>query len=254
MNRDTIDWSGPMPAVTTPFNVDMSVDEESFVANVKRLFDAGATGMVGAGCTGEFWALRPQERQNLARLAVETCDGRGPIIIGAAGICEEEVIEQIAAAKEVGADAALVLPPYFVKVTDVETIAHLEAIADRSELPVVLYNIPGNAGNAITPDIADRLADHDKVVATKVNGCLSSNNAETLKQAALDHLGIIYAPKCSVYEELALGKLVTVLPTYKPRVLGVYAVYPYTRHKPKKIALLIEHIRDAYQALNYYFE
>ena len=51
MNRDTIDWSGPMPAVTTPFNVDMSVDEESFVANVKRLFDAGATGIVGAGCT-----------------------------------------------------------------------------------------------------------------------------------------------------------------------------------------------------------
>ena len=197
MNRDTIDWSGPMPAVTTPFNVDMSVDEESFVANVKRLFDAGATGLVGAGCTGEFWALSPQERQNLARLAVETCDGRGPIIIGAAGICEEEVIEQIAAAKEVGADAALVLPPYFVKVTDVETIAHLEAIADRSELPVVLYNIPGNAGNAITPDIADRLADHDKVVAIKESSGDWNNFHATLNRVK-DRIRVFCGPSSTI--------------------------------------------------------
>jgi dihydrodipicolinate synthase/N-acetylneuraminate lyase len=58
MNRHSIDWAGPMPAVTTPFHADLSMDEEGFVANIKRLLNAGATGIVAAGCTGEFWACR----------------------------------------------------------------------------------------------------------------------------------------------------------------------------------------------------
>ena len=167
MNRSSIDWSGPMPATTTPFTSDLSIDEESFVANISRLFDAGATGMVAAGCTGEFWALTLEERAKLARLTADACKGRGPAIIGTGSIREGEIIEQTFAAKDAGADGVLVMPPYFARVTDAEIIAHFEAIAERSALPVVLYNIPGNAGNAITPEIADRLADLDKVVAIK---------------------------------------------------------------------------------------
>ena len=167
MNQPLPDWSGPMPAVTTPFHNDLSIDEEGFVANISRLFEAGATGLVAAGCTGEFWALSMSERARLAELAVKTSDGRGPAIIGTGSIQEAEVIEQIAAAKDVGADAALVLPPYFATVTDAEIIRHFETIADKAALPVVLYNIPGNAGNAISPEIADHLADHENIVAIK---------------------------------------------------------------------------------------
>ncbi len=181
MNRDSIDWSGPMPAITTPFNADLSIDEDSFVANIARLFEAGATGMISAGCTGEFWALSLRERELLARLTAEACRGRGPAIIGTGSIAEQEVIEQTFAAKEAGAAGVLVLPPYFARVTDAEIIAHFEAIADGSALPVVLYNIPGNAGNAITPAIADTLADHDNVVAIK-----ESSGDWTVFQATLN--------------------------------------------------------------------
>ena len=80
MNRESVSWAGPMPAITTPFRSDLSIDEEGFVANIDRLFTAGATGMVAAGCTGEFWALSPSERQHLARLTVQACRGRGPAI------------------------------------------------------------------------------------------------------------------------------------------------------------------------------
>lgn len=167
MNRDSIDWSGPMPAITTPFRADLSIDEEAFVANIDRLFSAGSTGMVAAGCTGEFWALSLAERARIAALTAAACKGKGPAIVGTGSVSESEVIEQIHAAKEAGIDGVLVLPPYFVHLTDAEVIAHFEAVDAASVLPIVLYNIPGNAGNAITPEIADRLADLDNVVAIK---------------------------------------------------------------------------------------
>ena len=167
MNRNSVDWAGPIPALTTPFRADHSIDDEGYSANIARLYDAGATGMVTAGCTGEFWSLSLKERAHLARLTVKASGGRGPSIVGTGSIREGEVIEQIHAAKEAGADGALVLPPYFAHLTEAEMIAHFEAINDASVLPIVLYNIPGNAGNAITPQLADRLADLDKVVAIK---------------------------------------------------------------------------------------
>src|SRR6056297_43134 len=116
-----------MPAVTTPFHADLSIDEEALAANIGRLYEAGATGAITEGA----------------------------------------VIEQLHALKEAGADGALVMPPYFVRLTDREMMAHFEAVATAAPLPIVLYNIPGNAGNAITPALADRLADLDAVVAIK---------------------------------------------------------------------------------------
>ncbi len=180
MNRDSINWTGPMPAVTTAFRPDFSLDEEGFTANMTRLLDAGATGIVAAGCTGEFWTLSFAERARLAELTAAACKGRSPAIIGTGAITEGEVIEQIDAARVAGADAVLVLPPYFAHLTEAEIIAHFEAVDAKSSLPIVLYNIPGNAGNAITPEIADRLADLDHVVAIKESSGSWSNFHRTL--------------------------------------------------------------------------
>lgn len=180
MDRHSITWSGPIPATTTPFRSDLSIDEEAFTANISRMFDAGATGMVAAGCTGEFWALSLREREHIARLAAQACKGRGPAIVGAASICESEVIEQIHAAKEAGADGVLVMPPYFAHLNDSETAAHFEAINAKSVLPIVLYNIPGNARNAISPALAHHLADLDNVVAIKESSGNWTNFHDTL--------------------------------------------------------------------------
>ncbi len=193
MNRSSIDWSGPMPATTTPFTPDLRIDEEAFVANLSRLFDAGAAGMVVAGCTGEFWSLTMKERARLAKLAVDTCKGRGPAIVGTGSIREDEVVDQIFAAKEAGADGVLVMPPYFARVTDAEMMAHFEAIADRSVLPIVLYNIPGNAGNAISPALADRLADLDMVVAIKESSGDWNNFQATLNRVK-DRIRVFCGP------------------------------------------------------------
>ena len=193
MDRTTIDWSGPMVAATTPFRSDLSIDEEGFVANVDRLYKAGATGMVAAGCTGEFWALEFAEREKLARLAIGAAAGRGPTIIGTGAIREDEIIDQIHAAKEAGADGVLVMPPYFVRSTEAEIIAHFEAIDAKSPLPILLYNIPGNAGNELTPEITDRLADLDNVVGIKESSGNWNTFQGTLNRAA-DRIRVFCGP------------------------------------------------------------
>jgi 4-hydroxy-tetrahydrodipicolinate synthase len=167
MDRNSVDWQGPMPAVTTPFDAAGRVDLDAFRANVVRLMDAGATGVVACGCTGEFWSLSAAERGALYRAAVEAVAGRGTVIVGTGCIGAEDTVALCRAAADAGADGALVLPPYFVKLTDDEILAHFQAVSDGSPLPIMAYNIPGNAVNAISPPLAERLADVEKVVAIK---------------------------------------------------------------------------------------
>jgi dihydrodipicolinate synthase/N-acetylneuraminate lyase len=204
MNRDSISWGGPMPAVTTAFRSDFSLDEDGYTANMDRLLDAGATGIVAAGCTGEFWALSFEERRRLAELTVASCKGRGTAIVGTGAITEGEVIEQIDAARVAGADGVLVLPPYFAHLTKSEIVAHFEAVDAKATLPIVLYNIPGNAGNAITPDIADTLADLDNVVAIKESSGDWGNFHRTLI-AVKDRIRVFCGPSSTLGVAAALA-------------------------------------------------
>lgn len=129
-------------------------------------------------------------------------------------------------------------------------LANAPVLKDLSDLPehnCLCYELQSDGSNEW------RFTQNEQLQTVRVSGSFSSNNAPTLKRAALNHAGIIYVPKCCVYEELASGKLITVLPDYEPRSLGVYAIYPYTRHKPKKIQLLIEDIKQAYEQLEHYF-
>lgn len=204
MNRDSIDWSGPMPAVTTPFHADLSLDEEGYVANIERLLKAGASGIVGAGCTGEFWALSMAEREKLAELTVGACKGRGPAIVGTGAIQEGEVIEQIDAARSVGADGVLVMPAYFAHLSQAEIIAHFAAIDAKATLPIVLYNIPGNAGNALTPAIVDELADLDNVVAIKESSGDWLNFHQTLTRVK-ERIRVFCGPSSTIGVAAALA-------------------------------------------------
>jgi 4-hydroxy-tetrahydrodipicolinate synthase len=123
--------------------------------------------VVAGGCTGEFWALSHEERKRLYEVAKEAMGGRGTLIVGTGAITVDEVVALTRHAEKAGCDGALILPPYFVKLTDDEIFAHYADVTRAISLPVVLYNIPGNAVNALTPALVSRLADLDKVVAVK---------------------------------------------------------------------------------------
>lgn len=193
MDRNSIGWTGAMPALTTPFDAAGKIDFAAHAANIERQLSVGATGFVVAGCTGEFWALSPEERAALARETVAAVAGRGTAIVGTGAILADEVIAQSRTAASVGADAILVLPPFFINATEDELFAHFEAVNRGTDLPMVLYNIPGNAGNALTPDLVDRLANLDKVVAIKESSGDWGNFHRTLL-AVKDRIRVFCGP------------------------------------------------------------
>ena len=186
-----------MPAITTPFGKKGGVDHAAMEANIVRLLKAGATGVIAAGCTGEFWSLTEAERSAIYRTAARATGDTGTAIVGAAAITPGAVIEAMHDAKEAGCDGVLVLPPYFAHLTEPEIIAHYEAVAAKAPLPVVLYNIPGNAGNALTPGIVDRLADLDPVVAVKESSGDWLNFHQTLR-VARDRILVFCGPSSTI--------------------------------------------------------
>jgi 4-hydroxy-tetrahydrodipicolinate synthase len=167
MDRTSVNWSGPMPALTTPFDHQGRIDEHAYADNVDRLLNAGATGFVAGGCTGEFWSLSHDERKRLAEVTVRAVAGRGTVIVGTGCVTVDETVALTRFAEAAGCDGALILPPYFVKLTDDEIFAHYSDVSDRVGLPILLYNIPGNAVNALPPDLVARLANLERVVAVK---------------------------------------------------------------------------------------
>lgn len=124
MNRDSVDWAGPIPAVVTPFRNDGAIDEAAFHENNARLLVNGATGLLIGGCTGEFWAMSAEERVSLYKMAAGAAKDRGPVLAGTGAITVKETVDLTNAAKETGCDGAVILPPYFVKLTEEEIFVH----------------------------------------------------------------------------------------------------------------------------------
>jgi len=203
MDKNSVNWAGPMPAVTTPFDRNGALDRASFRANVERLMKLGATGVVASGCTGEFWSLSLEERKAVYADAVAAVAGRGTVIVGVGCVGPAETIALAREAKAAGADGVLVLPPYFVKLSDDEIFAHYETVNAAVDLPIMVYNIPGNAVNAVTPALADRLADLDKVVAIKESSG-DWNNFYATMITVKDRLRVFCGPS-SVFGAPAVG-------------------------------------------------
>ena len=197
MDRNSINWQGSMPAMTTPFDAQGRIDEKAFARNVDRLLADGATGMVVGGCTGEFWALSHDERKRLYEMAAAAINKRGTLIVGTGAVTVEETVALTNHAEKAGCDGALILPPYFVKLTDNEIFAHYRDISGRTRLPILLYNIPGNAVNALSPALVRRLAELDTVVAVKESSGDWNNFYATLIEVR-DRLRVFCGP-ASIY-------------------------------------------------------
>jgi dihydrodipicolinate synthase/N-acetylneuraminate lyase len=169
------------------------VDRAAFRENIDRLMRLGATGVVACGCTGEFWSLSAAEKAMLYADAVAAVAGRGTTIVGVGCVGPADTIALAEEARKAGADGVLVLPPYFVKLSDDEIFAHFRAVDAAVALPIMVYNIPGNAVNAVSPALADRLAGLEKVVAIKESSGDWNNFYATLI-AVKDRLRVFCGP------------------------------------------------------------
>lgn len=197
MNKDSVNWTGPMTAVITPFEKDGSINSGAMRDNIDRLLCARATGILIGGCTGEFWSLTFDERCELFGIGADAVGKRGTVLAGTGAVTVDETVKLTRAAEKSGCDAALILPPYFIHLNEDEIFEHFRAVDAAVSFPIVLYNIPGNAINAITPQLASRLADLDNVVAIKESSGDWNNFYATLN-AVSDRLLVFCGPS-SIY-------------------------------------------------------
>jgi 4-hydroxy-tetrahydrodipicolinate synthase len=159
-------FKGVIPALVTPFR-DGAVDEKAFVALVERQIAGGVHGLVPVGTTGETATLSHDEHKRVVELCVQTARGRVPVIAGAGSNSTAEANEQVAHAKAVGADAALVVSPYYVRPSQEGVYAHYKAINDAVQLPVLVYNVPGRTGGDVSNETLARLAQLPNIVGIK---------------------------------------------------------------------------------------
>jgi 4-hydroxy-tetrahydrodipicolinate synthase len=193
MDRNSVKWWGPIPAIVTPFDDRGAIDEKLLASNIDILMSKGATGIVIGGCTGEFWAMSMEERIALFKMGVKAMAGRGFVIAGSGAVRIEDAIMLTRAAHDAGCDGGLVLPPFFVKLNDDEIFAHYEALSKAVDGPVMLYNIPGNAVNALSPALVRRLADLDRIVGVKESSG-DWNNYYATAIAVQDRLRVFCGP------------------------------------------------------------
>ncbi len=137
-------FKGSIPAVITPF-VDNEVDYESFVKVLNHLIDNGSHGLVPCGTTGESPTLSHEEHKKIIEETIRISDKRVPVIAGTGSNNTLEAIEFTHHAKKSGADAALVVTPYYNKPTQSGLYEHFKTIANKIKIPIIIYNIPGRS-------------------------------------------------------------------------------------------------------------
>jgi 4-hydroxy-tetrahydrodipicolinate synthase len=159
-------FSGSMTALVTPFR-----DGEIDVASLERVVEAqiagGTSALVPCGSTGESATLSHAEHAEVVRLVVKMAKGRAPVIAGTGSNSTTEAIALTKAAREAGADAALLISPYYNKPTQEGIYQHYRRIAEATRLPLIVYNIPGRTGSKIEATTMARLAEIDEIVGLK---------------------------------------------------------------------------------------
>lgn len=161
-------FKGSIPALLTPFAEDGGVDEASFAAHVEWQIAEGSAGLVPVGTTGESPTLSHEEHKRVVELCIDVAKGRVPVIAGAGSNNTVEAIELAQHAEKAGADALLVVTPYYNKPTQKGLIAHYSAIAEAVSLPIIIYNIPGRSVIDMTPETMGKLAEaYKNIVGVK---------------------------------------------------------------------------------------
>src|SRR3954452_8660675 len=190
------DFHGVLPALITPFTPDgADIDADALRANVERLIGAGVGGLVPGGSTGEFTTLSNAERRELIELAVAAAAGRVPVVAGSGALSTAETVELSAHAERAGADAVMVVPPFYDGLSWRELQAHYAAGADAISIPIMYYNLPSASGVTLTAEQLRELpvtslkdTGGDAVAATELiqtDGPTLLNGWDTLTFAAL---------------------------------------------------------------------
>lgn len=162
-----MNFEGTYVAMVTPFDKDKNIDEEGFRSNINYLIERGVNGLVGAGTTGESATLTHDEHRQIIEILVDEVDGRVQTVAGTGSNSTSEALDLTAFALDAGADAALVITPYYNKPQPQGLINHYQYISDNCDIPVIAYNVPSRTGINMDVETIVEIAKIENIQAVK---------------------------------------------------------------------------------------
>ena len=211
-------FQGMATAMVTPMDAQGAIDYEAMGRFIDWQIDSGINALVVMGTTGENATIEPEDQTQVIRFAVERTAGRIPVIAGTGTNNTEHVLRNTREACRVGADAVLVVTPYYNKATQNGLIKHFYTVADASTVPVIVYNVPGRTGVNIQPKTLAALAEHPNIAGVKE---ASGNMAQMVEMAAVcgDKMDIYSGEDALTVPMMAMGAkgTISVLSNVVPR-------------------------------------
>lgn len=241
-------FRGSIVALVTPFSQSLEVDFDAYGRLIDFHLENGTHGVVPCGCTGEAATLSHDEQKACIRFTVERVAGKIPVVAGTGSNNTAAAIELTGYAKEVGADGALLITPYYNKPTQAGLIAHYQKIANEVEIPIMLYNVPGRTATKMSPATIAELNKTANIVSVK-EACgsvdqvtqilarcdinvMSGDDALTLPMMAVGAMGVVSvvanvvpakaAALCEAFEAGDLEKARAIHYEIAPLVSGLF--------------------------------
>jgi 4-hydroxy-tetrahydrodipicolinate synthase len=177
---------GIIPAMVTPFDKNEDLDEAGLRSLVDYLVGSGVHGLFCCGSQGEHYALSDDEKKRVAEITIDQTNGRVPVYVGTGAVTTNGAISMTKVAKDVGADAVSIITPYFIKPSASELFAHYKRIAEKVDIPILLYSNPGRTNVTLDPATVARLAETDGIVGMKDSSGDLSLTTEYIRQCPKD--------------------------------------------------------------------
>lgn len=159
--------TGSIVALITPFNKDGGVNYNKLRELIEWHIEEGTDGILALGTTAETPALTDEEEEKIAEIAIETCRGKVPVIVGSGSNSTDRAVEKSLKFEKMGADALLVINPYYNKTNKAGLLKHFYTVADAVDTPIYIYNVPGRTGMSIPFEVFAELSKHKNIVGVK---------------------------------------------------------------------------------------
>ena len=199
-----VSWNGVYPALTTKFTTDDKLDFKLFEKNLNAQLDAGVDGVILGGTLGEASVLSNEEKFDLVKFTAEKVQGKVPVVMNIAEGSTREAVNLAKEAERCGAGALMMLPPMRYKSDHRETVAYFKAVAEQTQLPIMIYNNPVDYKIEVTLDMFDELRSHANIQAVKESTRDVSNVTRMINRFG-DRFKILCGVDTIAMEELMLG-------------------------------------------------
>ena len=200
----SLQWEGVMPAVTTKFTDQDTLDLVNFEVNIHAQLDAGVSGIILGGTLGEASTLTDDEKRTIVRKAVEIVDGKVPVVMNIAEQTTTAAIDAARKAKEDGASGLMMLPPMRYKADDKETVTYFKKVANSTSLPIMIYNNPVDYGIEVTLDMFEELSACENIQAVK-ESTRDISNISRMKSRFGDRFAILSGVDTLALESILMG-------------------------------------------------